>query len=103
MNTKMLKKVFLISIISLSSQAHESSKGVSSCVEECVKVISIADRHIQNLDNELTISKQLNDLQSKQINTMDDEIQRLNAWYRNPLTTTLIGVILGGILMNGRK
>lgn len=73
---------------------------LADCQSDCKKVIDASDKLIKDLQDEISVRKQLEEVQTKDIAdlnvSLNDKNQELMSWSRNPYIMGLLGFVVGG-------
>lgn len=97
---KMLRKILIVKIVLLVLV--QSSAVLADCKSDCDVVISKADKLIRDLKEEISLHKQLEADQQKQIVSLslqnDEKGSALASPLRNPVLVGGVGILVGIIL-----
>lgn len=90
----------IVVVLIIPQAALCESSDLENCRSACRNALNAADKAIKDLQDDITLHVGTEKAQDDQIaalsRSLNEKNQALDAWYRNPYTDVLIGIVLGG-------
>lgn len=96
----MLRRILLIAAILVTSQTvnaqePEPFETVEECVSSCVEVLQLADEALMQQQSVIQFQGAQINNQIKLLDELQQEVDRKEKWYYNPLIVGLLGLVSG--------